>query len=196
MSNQANINTVNKQKDDNKTGKNCDLNKINSNNCNKKQSGEKTKLKKPKFIIGNGNVEGISGAIRNFHYYVGFWNKNTSEEKVIEHINKFAIVNKIEELNTEGKYYKSFHVEVNDCYNDKMIDPSNWPTNVKIKRFIVNKKKSNNDNEIRKEDNKSNVNNNSNVNNVDNLKNVNNVNNENEINDVSEPNAAEEVMDS
>ena len=58
---------------------------------------------------------------------------------MLEYINKFAKVNKIEELTTKYNYYKSFHVEVNDCYNRKMMDPESWPVNVRIKRFYLNK---------------------------------------------------------
>lgn len=58
---------------------------------------------------------------------------------MIEYINKFAKVNKIEELTTKYNYYKSFHVEVNDCYNSKMMDPESWPVNVRVKRFYLKK---------------------------------------------------------
>ncbi|CAF0996375.1 unnamed protein product [Brachionus calyciflorus] len=98
---------------------------------------KKAVVKKKKTVVGNLNVEGVAGAFRNFHFYVGNWNNSTTKEKVVEYINKFAKVNKIEELTTKYNYYKSFHVEVNDCYNSKMLNPESWPVNVRVKRFYL-----------------------------------------------------------
>ena len=88
-----------------------------------KNRDKKAVVKRKKTVVGNLNVEGVAGAFRNFHFYVGNWNNSTTKEKVVEYINKFAKVNKIEELTTKYNYYKSFHVEVNDCYNSIMLNP-------------------------------------------------------------------------
>ncbi|CAF0915676.1 unnamed protein product [Brachionus calyciflorus] len=102
-----------------------------------KNRDKKAVVKKKKTVVGNLNVEGVAGAFRNIHFYVGNWNNSTTKEKVVEYINKFAKVNKIEELTTKYNYYKSFNVEVNDCYNSKMLNPESWTVNVRVKRFYL-----------------------------------------------------------
>ena len=62
-------------------------------------------------------------------------------DTVSEFIKNFAIVNKIEELTPKYNYYRSFHVEVNDCYNNGMLAPEPWPNNVKVRRFYQAKEK-------------------------------------------------------
>jgi hypothetical protein len=61
---------------------------------------------KPKSVVGTykeTTSNGLFGASKLFEYYGGFWRKDSSLEKVKEHIGKFANVEKIESLNTDNK---------------------------------------------------------------------------------------------
>lgn len=102
-------------------------------NNERKKSASKTKM-----IIGNGNDKenGLNVAKRNHHFYVGNLHVDTTVKAVEEYVNKFAKVEKIHKLKTKHRYYTSFYVEVNESYNEKMNNPSNWPLNVRIKRFF------------------------------------------------------------
>jgi len=75
----------------------------------RKKSTSKTKM-----IIGNGNLKenGLNVASRNHHFYVGNLHIDTTPKTVEEYINKFTKVEKILQLKTKHRYYKSFYVEV------------------------------------------------------------------------------------
>ncbi|CAF1111549.1 unnamed protein product [Brachionus calyciflorus] len=109
------------------------------------------RINRPKFVIGsqrNNNENGLFGAKKQFEYYSGFWRLDTTKEKVQEYIKKFADVEKIEYLNTENKDYKSFYIAVNSQYDEQMLKPENWPSNVLIKRFFKSKKSDKNKAEL------------------------------------------------
>lgn len=115
--------------------------KENRDNVLKTVTERRTSTNKTKVIIGkaNMNANGLNVATRNHHFYVGNLHIDTTTNAVEEHINKFAKVEKILQLKTKHRYYTSFYVEVNEKFNEKMVDADNWPTNVRIKRFFHNK---------------------------------------------------------
>lgn len=107
----------------------------------KANSDNISKSKKSKFIVGSQNGT-RKGATRIYHYYTGFWHIDNSIEDVSNHIKSFAHLEEIEQLNTENKYYKSFHIQVFSTESEKILDPVNWPIGVRVKRFFEAKDKS------------------------------------------------------
>lgn len=96
-------------------------------------------VKKKKFVVGASVSADLKGAVKMYEYYCGFWSTKTDKISVSEFINKFAVVTNIEELDVKHYHYRSFHVSVSSEFNDKMIDPNNWPTGVRVKRFFLPK---------------------------------------------------------
>jgi hypothetical protein len=115
--------------------------KENNDNIPQTSIERRKSTNKTKIIIGKANLNdnGLSVAIRNHHFYVGNLHIDTTINAVQDYINKFAKVEKIYQLKTKHRYYKSYYVEVNEKYNEKMVDACNWPSNVRIKRFFHNK---------------------------------------------------------
>jgi ribosomal protein L31 len=115
--------------------------KENTENGSKIAMERKKSTNKTKMIIGKGSStdNGLSVASRNHHFYVGNLHIDTTTNAVETYINKFAKVEKIFQLKTKHRYYKSFYVEVNEIYNEKINDAGNWPSNVRIKRFFHSK---------------------------------------------------------
>ncbi|CAF1024390.1 unnamed protein product, partial [Brachionus calyciflorus] len=70
-----------------------------------------------------------------FDYYTGFWSLQSDELSVKEFISKFAIVESIEELKTKWDYYKSYRFSVKSYYMEHVLNPNNWPDNIRVKRF-------------------------------------------------------------
>jgi len=117
------------------------ITKENKDNVPKTVIERKISTNKTKVIIGKANLndKGLNVATKNHHFYVGNLHIDTTTKAVEEYINNFAKVEKILQLKTKHRYYTSFYVEVNEKFNEKMIDAGNWPSNVRIKRFFHNK---------------------------------------------------------
>ncbi|CAF1026922.1 unnamed protein product, partial [Brachionus calyciflorus] len=96
----------------------------------------KRNTNKNKCIIGSNEKSEIKSASKLFHFYVGFCEKNTTEESLKNYINTFAGVERIVTLDTKDRNYSSFHVQVYSHHNDKMLNPNNWTKGVKIKRYF------------------------------------------------------------
>ncbi|CAF1029573.1 unnamed protein product [Brachionus calyciflorus] len=77
----------------------------------------------------------LAGAFTIFDYFTSNWPNKTTQEDVVQHVSEFATVEDIKELTAKYNYYKSFHVRVRSNFKEKMLDPSNWPLNIKnVKR--------------------------------------------------------------
>ncbi|RNA44203.1 ferric-chelate reductase 1 -like protein [Brachionus plicatilis] len=59
----------------------------------------------------------------------------------MEFISKFASVEQIKELTPRYNYFKSYHVR----FRKSMLDPKNWPINIKVRRYYEPKKKDDED---------------------------------------------------
>ena len=68
------------------------------------------------------------------------------------HINTFATVTNIIQLETKYKYYNSFHFETNSI-NEAVLNADNWPSGVRIKRFFIPKDNANTDSDSKQNEN-------------------------------------------
>jgi hypothetical protein len=83
------------------------------------------------------NQYGVKAAVRRFHFHTDSWDTSTRSSDVKDHVEtKIGHVLEIEELPCRSMYYKKFRVTVEDYLAEKMRDPSNWPRNVRVSRFI------------------------------------------------------------
>ncbi|CAF1127254.1 unnamed protein product, partial [Brachionus calyciflorus] len=99
------------------------------------------RIKRSRFVVASSDKSEIKSASKIFHYYVGFFDKETTKESLKKFINEFAKVEEIEILDTKERNYISFHVQVYSHYNDKILDPNNWTIGVRVNRyFFANEK--------------------------------------------------------
>lgn len=98
--------------------------------------------KKPNFSKGENKIPNryLQAGEVDYSYYLGSCHLSTTEKGVEQHVREILGANAVgvtefkAKLNTYGRW-KSYKIMVDRKYNEKMLDPANWPINVTIRRF-------------------------------------------------------------
>ena len=78
----------------------------------------------------------LKKATRRFHFCVGNVDTSASAKDIQEHVSKFIQkINSVDEIQIKSKKHKLFKVCVDDTYESLMLNPANWPSGIRIKRF-------------------------------------------------------------
>jgi hypothetical protein len=131
-------------------------NRSSKNNNNNKSTEAKasnnnsTAARRVKCVIGtqsssaqasSGSEKGLCAAVRRFHFFVGRMHASVNVNDLKDHIKSVigCDVLEIEELISTQNFYKNFKVVVEDLHGPKMLEPANWPRNVRVGRFFLPK---------------------------------------------------------
>jgi hypothetical protein len=93
-------------------------------------------------VVGSCNSSTLRSAPKLRIFYAGFWECGTTRDSVIAHLRNLGVsVNMCEELKTRHPSYCSFKFECDIRFKDTVMNSSNWPEGILIKRFYENRAK-------------------------------------------------------
>jgi hypothetical protein len=119
----------------------------NNNNNNNKNNNRTSAPRRSKCLTGTGDAlvggRGLVAALKRHHFFVGKCDPRATAESITQYVqeNVKCKVLLIEELSSTytQKYHTNFRVTVEDIDSPKMLDPANWPRNIKIGRYFIPK---------------------------------------------------------
>ena len=104
------------------------------------------KAKSKPLVVGQSvQAKNLKRAIRQYHYYVSNWDKETRTEDVEVHLKSFLNCQfEIEAINLNHSRFKAFRVSVDDSQEEVIVNPQNWPEGIYVKRYYFPRNKTSN----------------------------------------------------